>query len=123
MINSVTKITLQRGEKMLGLIIRFIVSAIVLMVVSYILPGFAQLTFGHALIAAVVIALLGFIVESFFGRKISPQNRGLVGFVVSAAIIFLAQYIVPGMTVSIIGAILAAIVIGVIDLFVPTELR
>ncbi len=49
MINSVTKITLQRGEKMLGLIIRFIVSAIVLMVVSYILPGFAQLTFGHAL--------------------------------------------------------------------------
>ncbi|NLZ29037.1 MAG: phage holin family protein [Firmicutes bacterium] len=108
---------------MLGLIVRFIVSAIVLMVVSFILPGFAQLGFGHALIAAVVIALLGFIAESFFGRRISPQNRGLVGFVVSAVIIFLAQYVVPGMNVSIIGAILAAIVIGVIDLFVPTELR
>ncbi|NLI69775.1 MAG: phage holin family protein [Firmicutes bacterium] len=108
---------------MLGLIVRFIVSAIVLMVVSFILPGFAQLSFGHALIAAVVIALLGFIAESFFGRRISPQNRGLVGFIVSAVIIFLAQYVVPGMNVSIIGAILAAIVIGVIDLFVPTELR
>ncbi len=108
---------------MLGLIIRFVVSAIVLMLVSFILPGFAQLGIGQALIAAVVIALLGFIVESFFGRRISPQNRGLIGFVTSAVIIYAAQLVVPGMQITIIGAILAAIVIGVIDLFVPTELR
>ena len=108
---------------MLGLIVRFIVSAVVLMLISFILPGFAQLGFGQALIAAVVIALLGFIVESFFGRRISPQNRGLIGFVTSAVIIYAAQLVVPGMQITIIGAILAAIVIGVIDLFVPTELR
>ncbi len=108
---------------MLGLIVRFIVSAAVLMLVSFILPGFAQLGFGQALIAALVIALLGFIAESFFGRTISPQNRGLIGFIASALVIYLAQFIVPGMQVSITGAILAAIVIGVVDLFVPTELR
>lgn len=108
---------------MLGLIVRFIVSAVVLMLISFILPGFAQLGFGQALIAAVVIALLGFIVESFLGRRISPQNRGLIGFVTSAVIIYAAQLVVPGMQITIIGAILAAIVIGVIDLFVPTELR
>ena len=108
---------------MLGLIVRFIVSAIVLMVVGFMLPGFATLKFWQALIAAVVISVLGFGVESLFGSKISQQNRGLVGFVVSAIVIYVAQFIVPGMSVSILGAALAAIVIGIIDLFVPTELR
>ena len=108
---------------MLGLIIRFVVSAIVLMLVSWLLPGFASLTFVQALIASVVIALLGFVVEALFGRRISPQNRGLVGFITAAAVIYLAQFLVPGMTVSFIGAALAAVIIGIVDLFVPTELR
>ncbi|MGI6096869.1 MAG: phage holin family protein [Dethiobacteria bacterium] len=108
---------------MIGLVVRFVVSAVVLMVVSFILPGFATLGFVQALIAAVVIALIGYIVESLFGRKISPQNRGLVGFLTSAVVIYLAQFIVPEMKVSLIGAALAAIVIGIIDIFVPTELR
>jgi len=108
---------------MLGLIVRFVVSALVLMLVSFILPGFAQMGFGTAILAAVVIALLGFIAESLFGKGISPQNRGLIGFLTSAVVIFLAQFIVPGMQINVIGALLAAIIIGVVDIFVPTELR
>ncbi|MBS3943265.1 MAG: phage holin family protein [Dethiobacter sp.] len=108
---------------MLGLIVRFVVSAIVLMLVSWLLPGFATLTFVQALIAAVVVALLGFVVEALFGKRVSPQNRGLVGFITAAVVIYMAQFIVPGMNVSFIGAALAAVVIGIVDLFVPTELR
>jgi putative membrane protein len=108
---------------MIGLIARFIVSALVLMLVSFLLPGFATLGFGAAIIAAIVIAVLGFIAESIFGKKVSPQNRGIIGFLVSAAVIYLAQFLVPAMEVTIIGAALAALVIGVIDVFVPTELR
>jgi putative membrane protein len=108
---------------MLGLIVRFIVSAIVLMLVSFLLPGFATLGFGAALAAAIVIALLGFIIESVLGKKISPHNRGVVGFIVAAIVIYLAQFLVPGMSVTVIGAALAALVIGIIDVFVPTELR
>lgn len=108
---------------MLGLIVRFIVSAIVLMLVSFLLPGFANMGFIVALIAAIVIALLGFIVESVLGKKISPHNRGIVGFIVSAIVIYAAQWLVPGMSVTILGAALAALVIGIIDAFVPTELR
>ena len=81
---------------MLGLIVRFIVSAIVLMLVSFLLPGFAQMGFTVALIAAVVIALLGFIAESVLGKRVSPQNRGIVGFVTSAVVIYVAQWLVPG---------------------------
>lgn len=108
---------------MLGLIVRFIVSAIVLMLVSFLLPGFATMGFVVSLIAAVVIAILGFIVESVLGEKISPRNRGIVGFIVSAIVIYVAQWLVPGMSVTILGAALAALVIGIIDAFVPTELR
>lgn len=46
----------------LGAIIRFIVSALVLMFVGFLLPGFSTLTFFNALLAAIVIAALGWVV-------------------------------------------------------------
>nr|NNM89862.1 phage holin family protein [Bacilli bacterium] len=49
--------------------------------------------------------------------------RGLVGFLVGALVIFLTQMIVPGMRVTVIGALLASLVIGIVDLFVPTTMR
>ncbi len=110
-------------SSLIGLVVRFVVSALVLMLVSFLLPGFALLTFGQALIAAVVIAVIGFIVEALFGKRVSPQNRGIVGFITAAIVIYVSQFIVPGMNITILGSLLAAVVIGVIDLFVPTELR
>lgn len=109
---------------MLGAIVRFIVSALVLMVVGWLLPGIRVAGFWGALIAAVVIAVLGFIAESLLGKNISPQNRGIIGFITSAVVIYLAQFVIPNLlSVSIVGALLAAVVIGIIDAFVPTELR
>jgi len=108
---------------MVGMIIRFIVSALVLMLMSFVLPGFKVAGFTGSLIAAIVIAVMGFIVESLFGNNISPQNRGIVGFIIAAIVIYLAQFLVPAMSVTWWGALLASVVIGVIDTFVPTELR
>ncbi len=108
---------------MLLLIVRFVISAIVLLVVSFILPGFAIAGFGGALLAALVIALLSHFVTAIMGRKISPQRRGIVGFIMAAIIIYVAQFLVAAMTVSIIGAVLAAFIIGIADSFLPTILR
>lgn len=107
----------------LGLIIRFVVSALVLLFTGFIVPGFRIAGFLNALLAAVAIAVIGFIVEAILGKRISPQSRGIVGFVTSAVVIWIAQFFVPTMRVSLIGALLAALVIGIIDAFVPTELR
>lgn len=107
----------------LGAIVRFIVSALVLLAVGYILPGFTMVGFMNAIIAAVVIALLGYIIEAIFGDRISPQNRGIVGFLSAAVVIYAAQYVVSGLSVTIVGAALAAAIIGLIDVFVPTEIR
>lgn len=108
---------------MIGLVIRFVVSALVLLLMSLIIPGFRVQGFVNALIAAVVIAVLGWLVESLMGKRVSPQARGLVGFLTAAVVIWATQFIVPAMQVSILGALIAALVIGIVDAFVPTELR
>lgn len=108
---------------MIRTLIRFVVSAIVLMLVGYITPGFSSMGFVNALIAAAVIAGLSYAAELLLGKDVSPYGRGGVGFVVSAIVIFLAQYLVPGMHVSVLGALLGALFIGLIDAFVPTLLR
>jgi putative membrane protein len=117
--------SIQGGETMIiGTIVRFIVSALVLLLVGWLLPGISVSGFTGALLAAVVIAVLGYVIETLLGDKISPQRRGLVGFATSAVVIYLAQFIVPNfLSVNVIGALLAALVIGIIDAIVPTELR
>ncbi|TGE39830.1 phage holin family protein [Desulfosporosinus fructosivorans] len=109
---------------MLGMIVRFVVSALVLLLVSYIVPGLKVNGFTGALIAAVVIAVLGYAIEKLFGDKITRTGRGAVGFITAAVVIYFSQFIVPGyITVSIIGALLSSLVIGIVDSFVPTTLR
>ncbi len=109
---------------MLGTIVRFIVSALVLLLIGFLLPGITVAGFWGALIAAVVIAALGWAVEAILGDKISPRSRGFVGFITAAVVIYIAQFIVPNyLSVSLIGSLLAAFVIGLVDAFIPTELR
>ncbi|NLJ33227.1 MAG: phage holin family protein [Firmicutes bacterium] len=103
--------------------IRFIVSALVLMLVGFIVPGFSRITFGTALMAAIAIAAIGYVIELVAGRSISPYGHGIVGFIVSAVVIYAVQFFIPGLRVSMLGALLAAVVIGIIDMFVPTEIR
>ncbi|HPF43743.1 MAG TPA: phage holin family protein [Syntrophomonadaceae bacterium] len=109
---------------MLGMIVRFIVSALVLLVIAYLIPGVSVSGFWGALITAVVIAVLGYIVEAILGDRISPRSRGIVGFITAAVVIYITQFIIPDyFSVSLIGALIAAFIIGLIDAFVPTELR
>jgi putative membrane protein len=108
---------------LIGAALRFVVAAVVLMLIGYVVPGFSHLTFWEALLAALVVAAAGYIIESLFGRKVSPYNRGLVGFVVAAVVIYLAQFVVPGLHVTVLGALLASLVIGLVDLVIPTAIR
>lgn len=100
-------------------VVRFVVSALVLMFVGFIVPQFSVGGFWSALFLALVIAAAGWVVEGIFGKNISPFGRGIVGFIISAIIIWLAQFIVGGVEVTLLGSILAALVIGIIDLFIP----
>jgi len=102
-------------------VIRFAVAALVLMFVGFLVPNFAVNGFWNAFLAALVIALLGWVIESMFGKDVSPYGRGVVGFLTSALVIYLTQFFINGVRVSVWGALIAALVIGIIDLFVPIK--
>ncbi|MGI6188904.1 MAG: phage holin family protein [Clostridiales bacterium] len=105
----------------LGIIIRFVVAAIVLMVTSLITPGFSNMGFGTALLAAVVIAAIDYVIQKVFKMDASPFGRGIVGFLLSALVIYLTQFFVPDMEVNVFGAIVAALIIGIIDAIIPAN--
>jgi putative membrane protein len=105
----------------LGHVVRFVVAALVLMLVGFIVPQFSVGGFWSAFFLALVIAALGWVIEGIFGKRVTPFGRGIVGFIASAAVIWIAQFIVGGVTVTLLGAILAALVIGIIDLFIPVS--
>ncbi len=111
------------GDGWLAHIVRFVVAAIVIMVVSYITPGFTRMGFGYALLAAVLITVIGYALEAMFGKNVSPYAHGAVGFIVSAIIFYAIQFLVPGMIITVLGAVIAALIVGIIDMFVPTGIR
>lgn len=113
----------ERGIRMTFVrhLIRFIIAAVMLLIVSWLVPGFTIVGFWTAFLAALIIAAIGWVVEALLGERISPNSRGVVGFLTSAVVIYFAQFFLDDFRSTIIGALLAAAVIGIIDRFVPVK--
>lgn len=101
------------------MIARVLVSAVVLAVVAFLTPGFTISGIWPLLLAAVIIGVIDYLIERFTGFDASPFGRGIIGFIVSAAIIYFTGYIVTGFSISIVSAIIAALIIGVINMILP----
>lgn len=111
----------REGNGILKVFMRGIGVIAILWVTSFLTPGFSIRGMWSFVIAAIVITLLDYGVEMLMNYDASPLGKGLKGFILSAIIIYLAQYFVPAMNVSILGAILAALVIGILDVVFPVK--
>lgn len=98
---------------------RLVYVAIILAITSYVTPGFTINGLWGFLLAAAIIIVLDYLVELIMGVDASPLGRGVIGFLVTVVIIYVTQFLVPYMRVSIIGAILAALVVGILDAIIP----
>lgn len=98
---------------------RLLLIMVILGITSFLTPGFTIQGLWSFLIAAVVITLLDYFAERLMGVDASSFGKGLKGFAIAAVILYLTQFFIPNMSVSIIGAILAAIVIGILDAVLP----
>lgn len=101
------------------MLIRILVTAIVVAIAAYFTPGFTINGIWSLLLASVVIGVLDHLVQKFTGVNASPFGRGISGFLVAAIILYVTKFIVPGFNVSIWGAIIGALVIGVVDAIIP----
>lgn len=101
------------------ILIRILVTAIVVGIAAFLTPGFSINSLWSLVLASVVIALLDYLIQKFAGVNASPFGRGLTGFIVAAIILYATKFIVPGFNISVWGAIIGALVIGIVDIIMP----
>lgn len=101
------------------LVIRLVLSAIVIAIAAFLTPGFQIRGLWGVIFAAVVISIVNYLIERFANIDASPFGRGIIGFIVAVFVLYISQFIITAMNVTLLGAILGAIVIGIIDVVIP----
>lgn len=110
----------RKNEFNLGeMILRVVITSIVLAIAAFFTPGFTIDGVWSVVIAAVVIGVLDYLIQRFTGIDASAFGRGLAGFLLTALILYITQFIVSGFNISFWGAIIGSLVIGIIDAIMP----
>lgn len=103
------------------LLFNWLISAIAIVIAAYLLPHVGVDTFVTALIVAVVLGLINSFLKPILIILTLPVNiltLGLFTLVINAALVWLAQIIVPGFSVDNFGwAIVFAVVLSLINMF------
>jgi putative membrane protein len=111
----------------MNLILVWILNAVALLVVAYILPGISVASFGSALVAALVLGLLNMLVKPvliLLTLPITIVTLGLFLVVLNALLFWLAGSILRGFQVggfwwAVGGAILYSIISGLLSRIIP----
>jgi putative membrane protein len=107
---------------MFGLLIQWVLSAIALLIVSRLVPGFTVAGFGPALIASLVIGLLNATIGLILKIVTFPLTiltLGLFLLVVNGLMILLASSLVPGFSVrGFLPAFLGAVVLSLLGMVI-----
>ena len=108
---------------MLTLLLIWLLNAVALLAVAYLLPGIAVASFGSALIAALVLGLLNTIIKPilvFLTLPITILTLGLFLLVINALVFWFAGSILSGFKVNgfwwaMIGALLYTVISGLLS--------
>lgn len=111
--------TRTQGFSITHFILRVVVGAIVLAITAALTPGFAISNIWALIIGAIVLAALDYLATRFLGVNATPFGRGISGFIMAAIIIYITQFFVAGYAVSLWGAIIGALVYGIVDAIIP----
>lgn len=111
------------------LVVAWLISAVSLLIVGHIIPGFEVQSFGSALIAAVIIGLINATIGLFLKIITIPLSIltfGIFLLVINALMLMFASSVLSGFTVSgfwaaFFGAIVLAIVNMIIRGLLGTE--
>ncbi|AZG10958.1 phage holin family protein [Pigmentiphaga sp. H8] len=109
------------------LLLVWLLNAVALLVVAYLLPGITVASFGSALIAALVLGLLNSLVKPvlvLLTLPITVVTLGLFLIVLNALLFWFAGSILKGFQVSgfwwaVIGALLYSLISGLLSAIVP----
>ena len=109
------------------LVIALLLNAVALLATAYVVPGFKVDDFTSALLAAIVLGVVNTFIKpilSLITLPLTVVTLGLFAFVVNAAVLFIVDAVVPGLTINgWIPAILGAIVLSVVATVLTTVLK
>ncbi len=101
------------------IILRLLINALTLLLITRLIDGFTVDSFYYALIAAVVLGLINAIIRPiihFFTFPITILTLGLFSLVINAALIWFASSFLDGFTVEgFLPAIFAAIILWIVS--------
>ncbi len=96
----------------------FVITVVLFLFLSYLLPGFFISGFWMAVLAALVMGLLNLTIKPIFQLLSFPVNLltlGLFQFILEGAFLYLVALIVPGFFISgFWWAVLAAVILSVL---------
>ena len=98
---------------MLKLIVKILVSGLAILITSALSIGIQTDGYSTAIMAGIVIGILDWAINKFTGVDASPFGRGATGFITGK--------IVDGFTVSGLGAVIGALILGIVDSFLPED--
>ena len=102
----------------MNIFLKWLIYALVIMLVAWIVPGISVDGFGSALVAIIIIALINAIIRPivmFITLPINFITLGLFTFVINALLLLLAGYVSPGFEVdgfwsALLGSLLLSLV-------------
>lgn len=101
------------------LIFRWVINALALLAIAYIVPGFGVDSFYSALIAALILGLINALIRPIvivFTLPVTIITLGLFIFVINALMLWLMSTMVKGITVDgFIPAFMAAILLWIVS--------
>jgi putative membrane protein len=103
---------------LLYLIVSWLLGALSLMIVAYVVPGFVVQSFGAAMVAALVIGLINStlgVLLKVLTLPLTVVTFGLFLFVINAFILRMASGLVGGFTVDSGAALIGAIVLALVS--------
>lgn len=99
-------------------VIRTLVQAIAVFLTAYILPGVVVVSFGTAVLVAILLAVANTVIKPLLfilTLPITILSLGLFSFVLNALMVLLVDWIVPGFSVgTLVNALLFSIILAVI---------
>ncbi len=100
-------------------LLHWLLSAVALLIVANVIPGIEVESFGSALVAAIVIGLVGATVGFFLKLLLLPfiiLTLGIVYFLINGMMLMLASALVPGFRVrGLLAATFGSIVLTLVD--------
>ncbi len=108
---------------MLSLIIKWVVLALSLVLLAWLIPGIEVATWGSAFLAGLVIGLINALIRpiaQFIALPLTVLTLGIFAFIVNALLFWLAGAIVPGFEVNtfldaLLGSLLLTLIFAVLD--------